>query len=69
MTIRVVPEIEFAVLLLVTDLLRGTPKATSYCKRPSAATEGGPQFTRLGKERSDAIPWKRTIQVKAGGSA
>jgi len=47
MTIRVVPGKEFAVLLLVTGLRKGTYKASSYCKRPSAATEGGPHFTRF----------------------
>jgi hypothetical protein len=45
MTIRVVPRKEFAALLLVTGLREGTCQATSYCKRPSVAAEGGSHFT------------------------
>ena len=47
MTIRVMPNKEFAALLLVTGLRMGTCQAPSYGKRPSVAAEGGPQLTRF----------------------
>jgi hypothetical protein len=50
MTIRVMPSKEFAALLLVTGLRKGTWPEPSYCKRPSAATEGGSQLTRFDQD-------------------
>jgi hypothetical protein len=55
MTIRVMPRKEFAALLLVNGLREGACQATSYCKRPSVAAEGGSHFTRFHRERRDDI--------------
>jgi hypothetical protein len=52
MTIRVMPRKEFAALLLVTGLF-GAVRASSYCKRPSVAAEGGSHFTRFVRRCGD----------------
>jgi hypothetical protein len=44
---------EFVALTLVTGFVEKTCDRSSYYKRPSVATEGGPHFTRSDSDKQD----------------